>query len=76
MKCDRTFVVRWDEGCNLGNGSPFVLVFEDDREGAIDLFDTLTGGGGEYGLPAFAICYTVRGRDGRFVFEREFKARI
>lgn len=66
---DKTFIVRYRN--NTNGGHPLVDVFE-DRNGALNQFHNLM----MLGDHAFIICYTVRGSDGRFIFEREFKARI
>lgn len=64
---DLTYIVSWRDGDTY----PMVREFA-NRDTAISEFFYMVKLGGN----AFIIVYTVRGSDGRFIFEREFKARI
>jgi len=68
MTGDRTYIVSWSDG----DGGPQVVKYDDHRDAAIQDFREMV----DRGTYAFAICYTVRGSDERFIFEREHKARI
>lgn len=61
-----TYITYW----RLGMITPVTSSF-DSESYALEHFYAITRAGDV----AFAICYSVRA-DGRFIFEREFKARI